>query len=378
MLHPLQLPSCDQLLIIDCCYAAKAFTRGYIGGKRKFDLLTSAAANEQCPAPSRKGSFTKLLNERLRHLVRNCDNGFSTWDLFAELYHTAEGTKPHYFNHSRHNLGNIWLRPQVTNTTSSSEGDGTYVHITLRLNEELDPAIMNEIATSLQYVPHVNQITLDHVFAPKRQLDNFMSLVLKAKKLRPLIKRLQERRAAKKVEALKHGDHGDPPSPTLVKLLLNQKQKQDFDWSRTERSQAFTKKSGTWPPSQPDISSRIKSSSRKSSFVKNRLDVLAPGALLVPSSSPRGVKTTNPSLPGDKAHRSLFSIPISSEQSMSIVEACSSVSCHRFRRFFYPDGMLHVIMCCSALSALILFLLNQKDYVQLGCAVFRSRRCEAY
>ena len=261
---------------------------------------------------------------------------------------------------------------------SDSEGDSTYVHFTLRLNEELDPAIMNEIATSLQYVPHASQIRIDHVYAPKRQLDNFMSSVLKAKKLRPLVKSLQERRAAKKLEALKHGDHRDPLSPTLVKLLCKQKQKHVFDWSGTEISQVPTKRSGTWPPSQADKPSRIKSFSRKSSSVKHRVDIPAPGALLVPSPSPRDVKTTKPSLPGDKAYRSLCSLSISLERSMSIVEAYSPVSRHRLRRFCYPDGMLPVIMCCSALSAFVLFLLNQNDYVQLGCAVFRSRRCEAY
>ena len=185
-----------------------------------------------------------------------------------------------------------------------------------------------------------------------------MNFVVKAKKLRPLVKSLEEKGATKKVEAMKHGDHRDPPSPTLVKLLLNQKQKPVFDWTHTERFQVSTKKSGTWPPSQAYNPSRIESSSRQSSFVMKRVDVAAPD---------------------DKAHRSLSSqLSISLEQSMSIVEAYSPVSRHRFRRFLYPDGMLSMIMWCSALSALILFLLNQKDYVQLGVVVFRSRRCEAY
>ena len=185
-----------------------------------------------------------------------------------------------------------------------------------------------------------------------------MSSVVKAKKLRPLIKSLQQKRAAKKVEALKHGDHRDPPSPTLVKLLVNQKQKPVFDWTHTEILQVSTKKSGTWPPSQADNPSRIESSSRQSSFVVKRVDVPAPD---------------------DKAHRSLSShLSISLEQSTGIVEVYSPTSRHRFRRFFCPDGMLSMIMWCSALSALVLFLLSQKDFVQSGAVVFRSRRCEAY
>lgn len=184
-----------------------------------------------------------------------------------------------------------------------------------------------------------------------------MSSVLKAKKLRPLVKSLQERRAAKKVEALKHGDHRDPPSPTLVKLLLKQKEKPVFDWSHTEVFQVSTKKSGTWPPSQADNPSRIETSSRQSSFAMKRFHVPAPD---------------------HRPHRTPSSqISISLEQSMSIVEAYSPVRCHGFRRFFCPDGMLPVIMWCSALSALILFLLEQKDYIQCGSALFRSRRCEA-
>lgn len=170
-----------------------------------------------------------------------------------------------------------------------------------------------------------------------------MSSVLRAKKLRPLVKSLQEKRAAKKVEALKHGDHRNPPSPALVKLLLKQEQKPVFDWSHTEIFQVSTKKSGTWPPSQADNSSRIESSSRQSSFVTKRVHVPAPD---------------------HRPHRNLSSrTSISLEQSMSIVEAYSPVSCQGFLRIFYPDGMLPVIMWCSALSALILFLLDQKDYV---------------
>ena len=236
-----------------------------------------------------------------------------------------------------------------------SESGKTYVHFTLRLNKELDPAIMNEIATSLRYVPHVNQAWINEIYAPKRQLDSFMSSVLR---LKILAKSQQEKRAAKKVEALKHGDHSDPSFPTPAKPLLEQKHEPVFDWNHTEIFQVSTKKSGTWPPSQADNPSWIESSASQSSFVMKRVRLPAPDHRL---------------------HRSLSAqTSISLEQSMSIVEAYSPVSYHEFRRFFYPHGMLPVIAWCSALSALILFLLDQKDFVQLGSAVFRSRRCEAY
>ena len=236
---------------------------------------------------------------------------------------------------------------------------------------------MNEIATSLQYVPHVNQIRIDHVYASKRQLENFRGSVVKINKIRLLVKRLLKNRAAKKIEALKHGDHRDPPSPALVKLLCKQKQNPVFDWSQTEMFQVSTKRSGTWPPFHADKPSRIQSSSRQSSFVKSRFDIPDLSALSVSSLCSHSNKSTNDSLPGVKAYRSLSSISISLQQSMSIVEACSPVNRHRFRSCFYPDGLLLVVMWCSALSALVLFLRDQKDYIDWECALFSSRRCEA-
>ena len=237
---------------------------------------------------------------------------------------------------------------------------------------------MNEIATSLQYVPHVNQTRIDHVHAPKRKLEKFIGSMVKINKLRLLVKRVLKNRAAKKIDALKHGDHRDPPSPALVKLLCKQKQNPVFDWSETEMFQVSTKRSGTWPPSHADKPPRIQSSSRQSSFVKSRVGVPDLSALSVSSLCSHSNKSTDGSLPGGKAYRSLSSISISLQQSLSIVEACSPLNRHRFRSCFYPDGLLLVVMWGSALSALVLFLLDQKDYIRSGCTLFLSRRCEAY
>ena len=56
----LRLPRCDQLMILDCCYSAKAFAPQHIG-KRKFELMASAAHDRESPAPHLPHSFTNTL-----------------------------------------------------------------------------------------------------------------------------------------------------------------------------------------------------------------------------------------------------------------------------------------------------------------------------
>ena len=84
----LRLPACDQLVILDCCFAAKAFAREHIG-KRKFELLTSAAHDARSPAPHYPTSFTKTLTDALRSLLKKNPKGFCTSDLYREAYHTS-------------------------------------------------------------------------------------------------------------------------------------------------------------------------------------------------------------------------------------------------------------------------------------------------
>lgn len=259
----LRLPACDQLLILDCCFAAKAFAREHIG-KRKFELLTSAAHDATSPAPKSEHSFTRTLTTALRSLLKENPKGFCTSHLYREVYHTISPhpatTKPLLFDQSRHNFGKIWLMPQVlSERPPKTEEEGRFLKLTFRLNENPDLAVMNELALNLQFLPYVDQIKFDDLYAPREQITNFMKAVVQAQKLKPLIKKMQARRKLQKVAELKTGDNRVGASKSLLKLYLEQNNHPVYDWSRAERvpghnpkdseeSRDKRKKTRTWPP----------------------------------------------------------------------------------------------------------------------------------
>ena len=265
----LGLPACDQLLILDCCFAAKAFAREHIG-KRKFELLTSAAHDARSPAPHYQNSFTKTLTDALRSLLKTNPKGFCTSDLYREAYHTIPlhpaTTKPLLFDQSRHNFGKIWLMPQVLNDrppkTSSEDEEGTFLKLTFRLNKNPDLAVMNELALNLQYLPNVDQIKFEDLYAPKQQITSFMKAVVQAQKIRPLIRKLQAKRKLQTITELKAGGNEAKAPDSLLKLHLEQNHHSVYDWSRaeqpvrsdspknSEQSRNRRKKTSTWPPAQ--------------------------------------------------------------------------------------------------------------------------------
>ena len=262
----LRLPACDQLLILDCCFAAKAFAREHVG-KRKFELLTSAAHDARSPAPKSEHSFTRTLTTALRSLLQRNPKGFHTSDLYREVYHTISPhpatTKPLLFDQSRHNFGKIWLTPQLLSNQppkAKEEGGGGFLKLTFRLNEDPDLAVMNELALALQYLPHVDQIKFDDLYAPREQIANFMHAVFQAQKIKPLVRRMQARRKLRKVAELKAGDSEPKASTSLLKLHLEQNHRPLYDWSDakpvghnpqdSEGSRDRRRKNSTWPPTQ--------------------------------------------------------------------------------------------------------------------------------
>ena len=281
----LRLPACDQLLILDCCFAAKAFAREHVG-KRKFELLTSAAHNARSPAPKSEHSFTRTLTTALRTLLQKSPKGFHTSDLYREVYHTISPhpatTKPLLFDQSRHNFGKIWLMPQLLSNQApkaKEDGGGGYLKLTFRLNEDPDLAVMNELALALQYLPHVDQIRFDDLYAPSEQITNFMNLIVQANRIKPLIRKMQARRKLRKVADLKTGVSGLKASTSLLKLHLEQKHHPIYDWSRAERkdsekSRDKRRKNSTWPPFQEQSIDLVSSGDKTST----ELNVNGPGS----------------------------------------------------------------------------------------------------
>ncbi|CAF9917798.1 MAG: hypothetical protein ALECFALPRED_000370 [Alectoria fallacina] len=301
----LRLPACDQLLILDCCFAAKAFAREHIG-KRKFELLTSAAHDARCPAPKSEISFTRTLTTALRSLLKENPKGFSTTDLYREVYHTvplhSATTKPLLFDQSRHNFGKIWLMPQVlSDRPPKTEEEGRFLKLTFRLNEDPNLAVMNELALKLQYLPHVDQIKFDDLYAPREQITNFMAAVVQAQKLKPLIRKMLAKRRFQKLTELKTGDNGVKASESLLKLHLEQNHHPVYDWSRAKREPGHDPKDSeeardrrkrirTWPPAEAkSYMDGPLSGDRLSAEYK--VDLPGPGTL-VTTFVPRGVNTT--------------------------------------------------------------------------------------
>ncbi|KAL8929049.1 MAG: hypothetical protein Q9208_001492 [Pyrenodesmia sp. 3 TL-2023] len=269
-----RLPACDQLLILDCCFAANAFRPEHIG-KRKCEMIVSSGCDRKVPGPHQPGSFTKRLNEVLVQLLQQNKNGFATSQLYREIYHAIpHQIKPWLFDQARRDYGRIWLRPQVSTSSSDAEPEegGAYLNLTLKLNKEPDSVVMNQLALHLQYLPHIDQVRFEKLYAPKRQIENFMQFVQRAVKLRPLIRKMHAKRRLKKLTALSQSEMILQRPLSYMKLLLDQKQSSAFDWSSaldghnpTPSSPALHRrgKSFTWPPVEADAKKKGKTGSNR-------------------------------------------------------------------------------------------------------------------
>ena len=170
-------------------------------------------------------------------------------------------TKPLLFDQARHSLGRIWLRPQVqSHQPSKGLEEGRFLKLTFRLNESPDLAVMNEIALNLQFLPHVDQVRFEKLYAPKEQITDFMRLVLLASKLKPLLRKLHAKRQRRKLLALV-AQNENKPSTSLIELHLENQQRPTCDWSSavqvpnhepkvTQISRDRRKKNRTWPPTE--------------------------------------------------------------------------------------------------------------------------------
>ena len=304
----LRLPRCDQLMILDCCYAAKAFAREHVG-KRKFELLTSSAHDLKSPAPYLEHSFTRALYEALKRLIEENPQGFSTSHLYREVYHTMPASKetqkpnpkPLLFDQARHSLGRIWLRPQVlSDRPPRATEEGRYLKLTFRLNESPDLAVMNELALHLQFLPHVDQVRFEDLYAPKEQITDFMRLVFLAAKLKPLVRKLHARRQRRNLLAVVDQTEKKPPA-SLIELHMGSPGRPACDWSSasqiqdhdptyTQNSQDRRKKHRTWPPAlEPSLANDRPPKDQLSSVDKIELPDMA--GIAATGSAPGQVNT---------------------------------------------------------------------------------------
>lgn len=259
----LRLPYCDILLIVDSCKAARAFVREPTE-RSKFEILSSAAADQLAPSPKQPGSFTRCLTSALTNLLRTHPEGFCTSSLYRELYHMQElHIKPWLFDSARVDLGRIWLRPQKSELMHSPrEASGkTFVNLTLQLDGPPENVILNELALRLQNLPHITQVRFENLYAPKRQIDNFFRVVTQVQKLRPVMRKALARRKVKKLKEMLTEEDARMYEPNYLRLLQEQHPNPIYDWSSAVLDDSCSgpnkgiqhhpkRKSATWPNKQ--------------------------------------------------------------------------------------------------------------------------------
>ncbi|KAL8862366.1 MAG: hypothetical protein Q9178_001375 [Gyalolechia marmorata] len=269
-----RLPACDQLLIVDCCSAANAFGPERVG-KRKFEMIVSSGCEgeaAQARSPFYSDSFTKTLHEVLRKLLKENETGFVTTQIYREIFHSMKHkVKPWHFDQARRDYGRIWLRPMSTDVTKKPtvENGSAYLNLTLKLNQQPTSIVMNQLALQLQYLPHVDLVRFEKLYAPKRQIEKFMYFLLLAAKLRPLVRKLHAKRRLKKLMALPQTQIVSQRHQSFIALYLDQKQSPACDWSSaldghnpsptSPSTSPFTNrrtKSSTWPPLEAQTNSK--------------------------------------------------------------------------------------------------------------------------
>ncbi|KAK5126708.1 hypothetical protein LTR85_009642 [Meristemomyces frigidus] len=273
-IHQLKLPDTDILVIVDCCFAARAFGRTEIG-RRKFELLTATPPLEQTPSPRHSGSFTNLLCNAFDDLLETDNRGFTTAKLYRHVFFAQEADerKPFLFDQSSFDYGKIWLKPfwnrlSPANVAGSSAALAAaavkerhyYVDLRLQMSVMPDQLMMNQLATSMQYLPHVKELRFQHLHAPEAELEEFMNGIRKAAVLRPLIVKLRHRRAMRELqerrqeEAPNESPSKTPESTSTSHPSMHTKpaDRTMYDWSASYRETAHAVRPADTPIDAPD------------------------------------------------------------------------------------------------------------------------------
>ncbi|PVI02228.1 hypothetical protein DM02DRAFT_310627 [Periconia macrospinosa] len=233
----------DTLLIVDSCFAAGAFVGQPFGG-RKCELFCSIAEGEWARAPGEEGSFTTILMRTLQEMIRNFPGGFSTSDLYREIYHQQHRAhKPFHFIQSRYDFGRIWLRPcRVKDPASQKKPVESEYSIDVRFHfsRSLDVLDLNKVVKTLQHIPYVQLIKMQKMHGPNDTLADFIRLAYLANRLRPVLARVRRKLELKRARQLCSSD-SSPPSPssrsTSTSERFHVQEPRDvelFDWSNAQ------------------------------------------------------------------------------------------------------------------------------------------------
>ena len=250
----LRVPTCDIFVILDDCNTTGGFnasSRDRIG-KQKIEVLTIDAAKAGHSALSTPGWFTKLLTETLRNLLKAKSHGFPSSVLFTELYRKSSDSKPHLFDLSSGDHRKIYICPPIPShkpPRAKTKGE-LVLNLSLRLTgQQIETGMMNDIASHLQFIPHVEEIKFQNLSAPGKEIAKFMQLIIRAQKIRPLLRRLHARR---QIRDIQRSSQLDVTSDSLRKELG---QDSVYDWSNV--IQGYSHKSSEEPASPPAKKARL-------------------------------------------------------------------------------------------------------------------------
>lgn len=229
----------DVLLIIDCCYASKAFLSER-HGRQKFELLASSMSLS--PSPGKPGSFTAALIKVLKQLLSSPQHsrGFSTSILYSRLYHhpDLEKYKPLLFDQSHFDYGKIWLRPQrsLANPETALKSSDVALDLKIHLNlTKEDPVglAMNELAKALQYLPHVHHIDFLQLHAGDEEVAMFMQALRWVSHMKKVIRILKERVKERKKRELEAAEpkRRIPRPPSFNQYLTKIPSSSTQDWT---------------------------------------------------------------------------------------------------------------------------------------------------
>lgn len=270
----------DVLLIIDCCYASKAFLSER-HGRRKFELLASSMSLS--PSPGKPGSFTAALIRVLKSLLGEPEHkrGFSTSILYSRLYHypSLEKYKPLLFDQSQFDYGKIWLRPQRSPAHHEILVKPSDVALDLKIHLNLtkdDPVglAMNELAKALQYLPHVHHIDFLQLHAGDEEVAMFLQALRRVSNVKKAIRLLKEKVKRRKREELESADPmrriHRPPSFNQYLMKIPSSSTQDWSAGLAEFSNGTVVPVKSTPRTQNDqsypIQPHLQSHQRRRAF----------------------------------------------------------------------------------------------------------------
>ncbi len=115
--------------------------------------------------------------DELKVLLKHNPDGSMTSKLYRNIYSKQEDSrKPLLFNQNPFDYGKIWLKPLRRQpepscaTPTARRGAPVYIDLRLQMHSMPDQLDLSALARAMQHLPHVRQLTFDHLHAPEEEL----------------------------------------------------------------------------------------------------------------------------------------------------------------------------------------------------------------